>query len=173
MMIRNGLKVGVIGMAAILLGAGCASPSSGEKEETKPPRLTEIETSAAESVVTMGREAGAKLLKALQNGDFAATAGLPVGDAKDKLTPERFNAVVEKVVKANGGIQSFAYLTDLNTPPYKLLLWKVTFAPKKTEAEKKEEAGSVAPETGADMLFELWMGKLDGEYKIVGFRFKI
>lgn len=160
---------GLTVVAAALLAAGCAS--TGGDEGQKALRLTEIEHSAAESVTALGRESGGRLLKALQSGNYAATVGLPVGDEKDKLTQERFNLVVEKVIKANGGIQSFSYLTDLNTPPYKLLLWKVTFAPKAT-GDKPEPPRVAVPEPGADMLFELWMGRLDGKYRIVGFRFR-
>ena len=162
-------------LTALLLTAGCASWGASAEAENARTRIAEIEPEAHEEVNALGRSAGDRLLKAFQTNDFALTAGIPVGDEKNTLTQRRFDEVVAKVIRANGGIQACEYLTELNTPPYKMLLWKVTFAPQKNTAKDaaSDADDSAATAAGLDMLFELWMGKLDGQYRVVGFRFKL
>ncbi len=154
-------------LSMVLAGVGCRSDGASEKTAAAP-QLGEIDHAAAAEVVQIGRESGDRLLKALQTGDFGMTKDLPVGNAQDPLTQARFDEVVSKVIKVNGGIASFEYLSDLNVAPYRLLIWKVNFKNKPSVSSVESQ-----PEPGNDMLFELWMGKLDGQYRIVGFRFKI
>lgn len=168
----------VLGLLASLFvcGSGCAAG----RESAETPQVGSIAAEDGESVIRLGRASGDTLLKAFQQNDFEMVKTLPFGDEKNTLTEARFRQVVEKVIRANGVLRDSVYLGDLNRPPYKMLLWKVTFTPApkaSADAPDKKPASSVtAPETpaeGMDMLFEMWMGKLNDQYRIVGFRFKL
>lgn len=165
-----------LGLLASLFvfGSGCVSGGSDA------PKLGAIAAEEGAAAVLIGREAGDKLLEAFQKNDFTLVKDLPFGDEKNTLTEERFQQVVEKMIRANGGLRHYVYLADFNRPPYKMLLWKATFTPAAKAAadapDKAPAAAAEVPETpaaGVDVLFELVMGKLNGQPRVVGFRFKL
>ena len=138
--------------------AGCRSGAVGDSQKDQP-RIAEIKADEIAKVELQGRRTGDELLKALQTGNFALTSTLAVGDGKNKLTEERFGKLLKNLQKI-GGIKGFEYLGALIMKPYRRLLWKVSFKGKAPAAAE------------ADMLFELLIGHVNGEYRTVGFGFR-
>ena len=160
-------------VALPVLTSGCLSDRDG----SAAPQVGTIAAEESGEAVRVGREAGEKLLEAFRKNDFGMAKDLPFGDEKNTLTEAQFQQAIEKVFRPNGGIGSYRYLVDLNTPPCKTLLWKVTFTPRpKASADAADKDGTpvaAAPEVpaeGVDMLFGIGIGKINGEYRIVGIR---
>lgn len=152
-------------VAAVMLISGCRSVDAAKNDPavTPPPA---VDKKVLAQNVAMGRKSGDALLKAFQNNDFSLAKGLPVGDAEHPLTQERFDEVYNKMIKPNGGLVSFEYLTDLTVPPYQLLLWKVRF---KGGPGKDGKTITV----GSDLLFQIWVAKMNNGYRVMAFRFKL
>ena len=138
--------------------SGCSSIKADPADADSKQQISSFDEQELAVTIRQGKELGAQLLTALKNKDYQQTVGLPIGDAKNQLTKERFDKLVEKL-QTNGGIHEFAYLGDVNMKPYRRLLWKVSFDPQ----------GKAA---GLDMIFEMVIAKLDGKFKAVGFGFR-
>lgn len=148
----------IVGMAAALLANGCSSTADPKTEEKKP-ELTAITAVDLHNAVKAGTQMGDTLLKALKTKNYALIATVPVGDEKAKLTEAKFNSLVKNLDKA-GGIADSSYLGDLAYGNYRRLLWKVCFKGIKGKAQQP------------DMLFDVVVIRLNGQYRVAGFGFR-
>ena len=149
--------------AALIIGCtvGCRSAlNSADEKKSEQPRITEIEVNEFAKVAVQGRQIGDKLLQALQTGQFELVNDLAIGNDKNKFTRDRFDNLLKNLQKG-GGIKEFAYLGDLNMKPYRRLLWKVSF-----------NGQQAAKDAGGDMLFEILIARINGEYRAVAFGFR-
>ena len=146
------------GILAAVLAAGCSTiggKNAAEKEKNQISAITELDL---QSAVSAGRKMGDDLLESFKSKDFALASGIPIGDEKKRLTREKFDARVKSLEKA-GGIAGYTYLGDLAYGAYRRLLWKVEFK-------------GVENTPAADMLFEVLVVRINGQYRLAGFGFR-
>ena len=146
------------GILAAVLAAGCSTTgdkSVPEKDNVQISAITELDL---QSAVSAGVKMGDNLLYAFKQKKFDLAAGIPVGDEKKRLTQEKFDSLVKKLDKA-GGIADYTYLGDLAFGAYRRLLWKVEFK-------------GVEKAPAADMLFEVLVIRVNGQYRVAGFGFR-
>ena len=154
--------------AVLLMLPGCRTPEGQGSANNENPQAGRVDLGLitimeAPRAAAAGRLLGDKLLTALQQGNFAMVAGLPIGDKKNTLTQERFDKLCSKL-KQQGNIASFVWLGDLKLGAYRRLLWKVEMNPQ-TSASSGQDGNS-------DVLFELVIAKLNNSYRVVGFGFR-
>lgn len=146
------------GILAAVLAAGCSTTGDKKAAAKEKNQITAITDLDLQSAVSAGVKMGDNLLYAFKQNKFELASGIPLGDEKKRLTREKFDARVKGLEKA-GGIADYTYLGDLAYGAYRRLLWKVEFK-------------GVGNAPVADMLFEVLVVRINGQYRVAGFGFR-
>ena len=131
----------------------CACTVIPQKTETAVP---EIPADASADI-----RIGERLLAAIQTDDFKAFRACLAGGPAANLTDRDFRTSRESILSQFGVIKEFRYLTELQTPSVRNLLWVAAF----------ERKGGNGQNIRQELLFRLVLGTLDGRTIVLSFGF--
>ena len=135
-------------LSALTLCSGCRTAGG-----LPPP-----ETPEADAV---DRLLGEALLSAIEANDFGIFAAALPEKCKNPLTPEEFAASRETLTGQFGEIESWEFLTPLETPLVANQIWKTAFR------RPSSDGGTIRQE----LLFRMVTAERDGARQIIGFGF--
>ncbi|MGE4563768.1 MAG: hypothetical protein AB7F32_02775 [Victivallaceae bacterium] len=141
----------VLAVAALSLFAVTGCRSTGEDNPQPVPKFTLEQRQAM----------GVEIIQAFQKNDYAKLAVHLSPEVKAQLSAAQFAEKNSEIRKGLGEIQSYDYLTELDAPIFKSLIWKVTFS--RTDKEGKAVRQQI--------LFRLVTGELGGKLVAIGFWF--
>lgn len=104
---------------------------------------------------------GERLLAAIRTDDFKAFRACLAGGPAENLTDRDFRTSRESILSQFGVIKEFRYLTELQTPSVRNLLWVAAF----------ERKGGNGQNIRQELLFRLVLGTLDGRTIVLSFGF--
>ena len=141
----------VLAVAAITLFAVTGCRSTEEDNPGPAPKYTLEQRQAM----------GVEIIQAFQKNDYAKLAVHLSPEVKAQLNATQFAEKNGEIRKNLGEIQSCDYLTELDAPIFKSLIWKVTFV--RTDKDGKT--------VRQQLLFRLVTGELGNKLVAVGFWF--
>lgn len=134
----------------LLLGAGCA---------TSLPAVADVRATTEDGIAVGGR-----ILNAIRAKDYPEfRSQLGQGVFGKEMTANDFDASCRQFQKQFGAIVGSSFLTELETPEVRNLIWKVTF-------ERPSATAGNAP-IRQELLFRLVTAKLDGKTEVMGMGF--
>ncbi len=137
-------------LSSLWLCSGCRTAAGGP-----PPPPAAPEACAAD------RAMGEALLASIRENDFERFAAALPEMCKNPLTPEEFAASRETLTDQFGEIESWEFLTPLETPLVVNQIWKTAFR------RPASDGGTVRQE----LLFRMVTAERDGAKQIIGFGF--
>lgn len=140
--------------AATLLAmalTSCRTVDGGERGFRDTPEA------ARERLLKDSERLGDGILKAFQEGDFAALLRNMPGELATQLTEKDFSASRRNCEEKFGALREFRLLTALDTPAFGNLIWVVTFA----------RPGAKGAEIRRQLLFRLVTMPIDGKTQVV------
>lgn len=103
----------------------------------------------------------AAMLKAFQAGDYSQLRGLLSENIAAEFPKEKFDASVKQLKKTLGKIKSYTFLTELEVPILRTLVYKVTF----------ERTGNQQQKITQEGLFRVTMVEDKGKVMVLAFNF--
>ena len=140
----------LIALASLCLCPGCRTVSGGP-----PPPPPAPEAAAAD------RAMGDALLSAIKADDYESFAAALPEKCRNPLTAEEFAASRENLTGQFGEIDSWEFVTPLETPLVVNQIWKVGFKRPAADGETVRQ----------ELLFRMVTAERDGAKQIIGFGF--
>ena len=138
--------------AALLpLLASCRVLESGERG------FHDVPAAERDGTLKESEHLGNGILKAFQDGDFAALQRNLPGELSEQMTEKDFSTSRRNFREKFGELRNFRLLTDLATPAFGNLIWVVTFV----------KPGTNGAELRRQLLFRLVTIKVDGKTEVV------
>lgn len=141
----------VLAVAAITLFAVTGCRSTEEDNPVPAPKFT----------IEQRQAMGVEIIQAFQKNDYSKLAIHLSPEVKAQFSAAQFAEKNGEIRKGLGEIQSWEYLTELEAPLFKSLIWKVTFI-------RTDKEGNAVKQ---QILFRLVTGELGGKLVAIGFWF--
>ena len=132
------------------VSAACRMIDSGEKGFHDAPAAERAH------MLKESERLGNGILKAFQEGDFAALRRCMPGELGRQMTEKDFAAASRNFREKFGDIRDFRILTALDTPAFGNLIWVVTFV----------RRGTNGAEIRRQLLFRLVTMEIDGKTEV-------
>ncbi len=132
---------------------GCAT----QDKETAVKQTPGVSSLAEEQAL------GDKMIKALRDNDSASFLSLLHKDTRVRFGKKEFEDNRADMKKLFGEIVSVQYLTSLEMPTLRPMIWKIRFCRK----AQQKDAAPIYQET----LFQIVFGRLDGKAYVLSFGF--
>ncbi len=155
----------ILSSGLLLLGTACSSMKQPEQptswEKTKEKNISNAQLQKIASAYLND------IIRGLQKGDCALFNKHLVREAQ--VTPEKFKAFTHAFNTENGSLEKIDYLGRLERGPINVCIWSVRFSYPKARAEALKKAGVKTNGFMPDQLYRLYLGHVDGQWRIFNF----
>ncbi len=134
----------------LFLGSGCAWGKGGE-----PAAAPDA------SAIALEMELGNRLIDAFCDNDGKEFVALLPEEMRKRFDVDEFKLAYENTRGALGEAVSFEYFGELETPVFRVLLWKVRFRRETSDGETVHQ----------EALFRVVTGRVDDKPQVVSFGF--
>ena len=151
--LTNALLVNIFTAAVFMLGAGCAVNSDEKKSDLTAEQTAQLDKAAEKQCI--------ELLEAFKNNDYPRLRKtLPVSLAK-QFTEDHFKQSRNAAVKILGEIKSYEFLTRLQAPIFRNMIYRVKF----------QRTGNDRKTIEQEALFRVMLAEDNGKIQVLSFVF--